>query len=125
MMLIIIRDVEVVPYVRMTKRGKWVDERAKRYLVNKEVIQYCIKGQMKKYGYEKLPGQTPLYVDLFLKVLSHQGHKCDIDNLAKAVLDACNNLVYPDDRWEEYNSRNEAKKEGILRALQILEFNTK
>ena len=46
---------------------------------------------------EPLPGQTPLFVDILLR--REHLHQRDADNEAKALLDAMNGIVYPDDRW--------------------------
>ena len=98
-MILEINDVIVKPYVRMTRRGKYVNKQAKVYMRNKFVLQFKIKEDMRKRGHQMFPGQTPLWAKIFIQVPSSQGHRCDIDNIAKAILDACNNIVYPDDRW--------------------------
>ena len=94
-----IDDIEIVPYVRMTRRGKFVSKRAQRYLASKDNITLRVKEQMQAQNYDMMPGQTPLWVCIDIHTPTSQGHKCDIDNLAKAVLDACNGVLWPDDRW--------------------------
>lgn len=98
-MLIRIEDVIVKPYVRMTRRGKFVKKDAMEYLASKEELQTKIKSYMNNHDLSMLPSHTPLEILIFFNVPSSQGHRCDIDNLAKAVLDACNHIVFEDDRW--------------------------
>ena len=97
-------DATIKPYVRMTKRGKYVDPQAMEYLASKGCLQVKIKELMSLHKIEMLPGQTALAVWITLGVPSKQGHRCDVDNLAKAVLDACNGILYPDDRWVDFLS---------------------
>ena len=94
-----IEDVSIKPYVRMTKRGKWVKPQAKEYLASKSNLQWKIKEAMQEHGYRMMPEKEPLYVSAIVLVHTSQGHRADLDNILKAILDACNGIVYPDDRW--------------------------
>ena len=85
----------VKPYVRMTRRSKHVNPQAIEYISSQEVLKLALKNQMVEHGWEMLPGQTPLTVSIWITPPSHRR---DIDNEAKAILDAMNELVYPDDR---------------------------
>jgi crossover junction endodeoxyribonuclease RusA len=84
------------PYVRMTQRGKWVKSEAREYLASKDRIGYDIAEQMRRRGQEMLPGQTPLWVEIRI---SPALHNRDLDNEVKALLDAMQSVVFPDDRW--------------------------
>jgi Holliday junction resolvase RusA-like endonuclease len=93
-------DKPVIPYVRMTRRGKHVVPRAIEYLANRDELAYEFKRQMEVDMFDK----TPLFVAIEFHVPISQGHKCDLDNLAKAVLDAMTGVVYRDDRWIDKES---------------------
>lgn len=97
-------DVIVKPYVRMTRRGKYVSLEAQEYLASKAELSYQIKQAMLAQGREMFPGQTPLSVVIALYAPSKPGHRCDLDNQVKAILDACNGIVFPDDRWVDWIS---------------------
>lgn len=86
---------EIKPYVRMTRRGKWCSPQAQEYLASKAAIQMQLKAQMA--GREPL-GREPLSVRLWIRV-SERLHTKDLDNQIKAILDACNGIVWADDRW--------------------------
>lgn len=94
-----IPNITIKPYVRMTKRGKYVDPQAQEYMASKDELAYRIKTAMRAQNAEMLPAQTPLSVDLTVTVPTSQGHRADTDNIIKAVLDACNGIAFPDDRW--------------------------
>lgn len=84
------------PYVRMTQRGKWTSQAAQEYLSSKMAMQLQLKAEM--VDRPMLPGQTPLRV---LITITHAGgfHHRDLDNEVKAILDAMQGIVFPDDRW--------------------------
>lgn len=86
---------EIVPYVRVG-RERWTD-RARRYFASRDAIQLQARAQMALRNREMLPGQTPLRI-----VTTFERRRlwtCDADNLFKAISDALNGIVYPDDRW--------------------------
>ena len=86
----------VKPYVRMTRRGMWVKPQAREYLASREALQWQLRREL--IDRPMLPGQTPLSVQLVI-THGHGFHNRDLDNEVKAVLDAMNSIVYPDDRW--------------------------
>ena len=98
-MILTIPDLPVMPYVRMTQKGKWSSPRAQEYLANRSCLEFGIKRALSEGGHYMLPAQTPLWIAIIYVAPREQGHRCDTDNLLKAVLDACNGIVYPDDRW--------------------------
>lgn len=85
------------PYVRMTQRGKFVRPNARAYLDSKMRMQLQLKREMDN-RHPMLPGQTPLYVYILIGH-SRGFHNRDLDNELKAILDAMQGIVFPDDRW--------------------------
>ena len=87
----------VKPYVRMTRRGKYIRPQAQEYLTSKRTLGWQMKATMSQHGWEMFP-RGPLSVACVF--FSRRGlHGRDLDNEIKAVLDAANGIVYPDDRW--------------------------
>lgn len=84
-----------IPYVRMTRRGKFVNPRAQAYLSSKDALALQMRAQMQQ---EPL-GREPLRVVLRFKYTRGADHRRDLDNEVKAVLDAANGVVWEDDRW--------------------------
>ena len=80
-----------VPAVRMTQRGKYLDK-SQRYLAYKEAVGWKAKEAM---GSRK-PTEEHLLVEIWFYIA---GRKiCDIDNLAKSIMDGMNKIVYLDDK---------------------------
>ena len=88
----------IVPYVRMTQRSKWADPRARNYLDSQAAIRRQLTSQLIEQAQEMLPGQTPLMVNIDFDI-GKQMHTTDCDNLIKAVIDAAQEVVYPNDCW--------------------------
>lgn len=88
---------KIIPAVRMTRRGKWTSQRAQDYLASKEAIGHQLKQQMRDNGWKMMPPQTSLAVEL--SIGTDKVNISDLDNLAKAVLDSANKIVYYDDCW--------------------------
>ena len=93
---------EVMPYTRMTQRGKYVKPNALRYLASQEEIRLHLWQQMAKNDYDMLPEREPLFVILYFYPPKNKAHTQDLDNILKAVLDACKDIVFQDDRWIDY-----------------------
>jgi hypothetical protein len=93
----VIANFHLLPAVRMTSRGKWVDPDAQRYLDNKAALSWEYKNIMNKNGWVILPPRQPLYIRW---MVSRSGplFKCDWDNLCKSLCDAAKGIVFPDDR---------------------------
>lgn len=89
-------DGRFKPYVRMTQRGKWVKPQAQEYIASKAALGFQMRVQMAQRGWDMLPGQTPLCVKVWI---SPPLHNRDLDNEVKALLDAAQGVVFPDDRW--------------------------
>ena len=105
----------IVPYVRMTRRGKFVDERAQRYLASQAVLRLQFRESLG--GRPMLPKGEPVCVTVYL--WAEKLHTCDADNQLKAILDAMRGVVYSDDRWVDWASITRAK--GKDRARVIVE----
>ena len=106
-MIILKIEADVIPYVRMTRRGKYVQPDAQRYLSNKEMLKLAIReakyNQLNDEQIKELYNnyqQTPLGMHVWIE--RPKIHTCDLDNLGKAVLDACNLILYRDDRWIDH-----------------------
>jgi len=92
---------KVKPAVRMTRRGKWLDDQAGEYIASQASLGLQFVAQMHGADWRRLPPQTPLGVIIEFQ---HAGgfHRADVDNQIKAILDAMNCVVYPDDRWVDH-----------------------
>jgi Holliday junction resolvase RusA-like endonuclease len=95
-MMEFIIEEPIFPYVRMTQRSKWIDPAATAYLRNKGVLKWILQNQMDAGDFLMLK-HAPMGCDLSFNV--QQLHKCDLDNLVKAVLDAAQGIVYANDCW--------------------------
>lgn len=74
----------------MTQRSKFT-KRAQRYLSYKQSVAIIARHQ-----YKDEPIKDKLAVNL--KVYLSGGNQGDIDNYFKSVTDACNKIIYKDDR---------------------------
>lgn len=86
-------ELEAVPLgrPRVTKCGTFLPARSQKFRAN---LQLLVRA-----AFHGTPYDTPLIVTLhFYKPRSPAARNYgDIDNLAKAVLDACNGLIWKDD----------------------------
>ncbi len=87
---------KIKPYVRQRRGSKRVNQQAAEYSYSQEALRWQMHLQMVQHGWTMLPGQTPLRLIL---IADWARHNHDLSNLLKAVEDAGNNLIYPDDRW--------------------------
>lgn len=110
---------KIVPYVRMTQRGKYVKKGAQDYLSSKASLGYAFKKQMEEYL--KINDKTPFEIEI--EYYAPNIFQFDLDNLVKAVLDAGNGIIYTDDRWCQSFERifKERKKFYYLRFI-VREF---
>ncbi len=90
---------DIVPYVRMTRRGKFVLERPMRYMASQDAIRYQCIERMREQGWEMLPSQTRLFVKITVFPARKVHHKQDLDNILKAILDAMQGVVFSNDLW--------------------------
>jgi len=111
-------DFRIKPYVRMTQRGMYVKPEALEYRACQKVMQMVVNAQMGANGWDMLPGQIPLRVTIrqeFEKAM----HNHDGDNVEKAILDAMNGIVYPDDRWVDELRRSRVKGKSDMTVVTI------
>jgi len=78
------------PAPRMTRRSKFVSEIAKRYLTQKETIQWLAKQA-------KLPLLYEGNISISIRFYFNDKRQRDLDNLMKSVTDALNGIAYKDD----------------------------
>ncbi len=79
-----------VPAVRMTKKSKFVNKQAKKYLQYKEHVGWTAK----KAGVRLLDGKVCIEIVIYLCGGTHG----DWDNYAKSICDGLNGIAYNDDR---------------------------
>ena len=107
-------DCEVVPYVRMTQKSKYVDDNAIRYLENKTDLKklMSIANHNREYYQEYyVPERCPFGAVVTFYV--NKMHHCDLDNQLKAIMDAGNGILYKDDRWcDEFGKTSRVLTKG-------------
>jgi Holliday junction resolvase RusA-like endonuclease len=86
------------PYTRMTRRGQWVDGRAKAYKASQAAIAWQLKAHMLDQGWDMLPARTPLRVSVLIQ-MAERLHCQDSDNQIKALIDSAQGVVFPNDLW--------------------------
>jgi Holliday junction resolvase RusA-like endonuclease len=82
----------------MTRRGKFVNERARAYLASQEAVAYQLETQMAQQGWSMLPKQTPLKAEIVVTVPKDL-YTFDGENTAKALLDSAQKIVFQNDCW--------------------------
>lgn len=107
---------KIIPYVRMTQRGKWVDERAQEYLSNKDELAR----QFRRQCPEMLPEQKPLLMVAIIETPTP--HKGDLDNICKAILDAAQGIVFRNDCWIDMISIQRKRAKEYKAQVQIEEL---
>ena len=102
----------IVPYTRVTQRSKH-GPRAMRYFTSQEKIGYQLKHQMRDNEWDMLPTSTPLRVEIH--IFRKGGlHTCDLDNQAKAILDAAQGIVFKNDLWiDDIEALRQLSDDGI------------
>lgn len=84
------------PYVRMTQRGKWVDKQAQEYLASKSALAWEYRQQMPDGVL--MFDRAPLKANIDITMTGGL-HRSDIDNQAKALIDAAQCIVFSNDCW--------------------------
>jgi crossover junction endodeoxyribonuclease RusA len=104
----------IMPYTRMTRLGKFVNDRAQEYMTSQEAIRWQITATMRREGYKMLPDKTPLAIMVDYWPPKGKGHVGDGDNILKAIIDAAQKIVFRNDGWfDEYHLyRHEAGGDG-------------
>ena len=88
---------KVVPYVRMTQRGKWVDRQAIRYMVWKEYFGRKLKEIIQASGFEMIPKGEPIWSTMVYELPGPRTPRFDLDNAIKGILDASQGIVFEND----------------------------
>lgn len=89
---------KIMPAVRMTYKGKFVNVRAQEYIASQTAIGLQIKYQMARQGWDMLPPKTPLKLEVTATV-PERLYTFDVDNIGKAVQDALQGIVLKNDCW--------------------------
>ena len=102
-----IENFKLIPYVRMTRRGKFVKKRALQYIQNQEELAWLIKihgrGAIKNF---------PVVLEGIV-VLKNLRVNADLDNYLKAVQDALVKAgILPDDCLKYIGKVEFAVKQG-------------
>lgn len=105
-------DFRIVPYVRQTKRGKYVKERAKKYNQNQIDLAWLLKvngrGKVDKF---------PVILKIRGSIADGRQMAADWDNISKAIQDAMVKArILPDDNLRyvsgaDVRLENKAKNE--------------
>lgn len=93
---------EIMPAPRLNRKSAFVEPRAQKYLAIKDSLGYQFRQQMTANGWGIFPEDVPLFIAFDVTIprnfVDRRGlHYCDWDNLTKAIQDAGNRIVYPDD----------------------------
>lgn len=105
----------IIPYVRMTRRGKFTSKRAQEYLASQERLAWQFKEQCP----EMLPEGTPLSIVAVIE--TPKLHTGDLDNICKAILDSAQGIVFHNDCWIDSISI-QRKKAGEYKAQVWIEL---
>lgn len=105
-----------VPAARMTKRSKYKNRQAQRYLIYKGVVGWCAKAA----GVKMTDKQVTVEIDVYIR-----GAGGDWDNYAKAICDGLNGVAYIDDqqviegrvRRHSCDQKKEERAEVIIREV--------
>jgi len=89
---------KIIPYVRMTQRSKYADERARRYGQSQKNIGWQLRQQMRYADAQMIDRGVRLAVSIRIRATGGL-HRWDLDNGIKALLDAAQEIVFADDRW--------------------------
>lgn len=109
-----------VPYVRMTRNGKFVKKNAQRYLTYKNTIGYIAKSQI------KAPSDKIIHINVLVYLngkTTPMGKDGDADNYLKAACDGLNKIAYIDDRqvWEAHVKKVPCDKKNERMEIMISE----
>lgn len=115
-------DIEghIVPCQRVNAKGKY-SPRAVRYHESQEAIKWQLRSQMQLYGMEMLPEKTPFKVSIEIEV-AKCAHCADSDNLAKALIDSMQGVVFKNDSYMDSLtvSRKQTGRDFVRMEVYIL-----
>ncbi len=116
---------KIKPYVRMTQKSKYKDPQALQYQTSQEAIGWSLKSQMTHNSYDTLPKKTPLMLAVWFSFPPKSNlHKADLGNLIKAVEDAAQGIVYPNDSWVDAHLSGRYVLENIDAYETIIKIST-
>lgn len=107
-------ETDFQPYTRMTQRGKYVIPKAIAYRASQRNLELRFKEAMKLNGWEPFE-RVPLAINVLITVREDL-HRSDLDNRLKALTDAAQKVVFPNDCWIDvaYIRRRLGPKDSIL-----------
>jgi len=108
---------DVVPYTRMTQRGKWVRGDAQRYLDSQEAVAWQYKIQMLENGWEMLE-RRPIWIKVKFVVRKNL-HRRDLTNSMKAIEDSAQGIVFPNDCWVDWAQQEREIGNGYVATVEI------
>lgn len=93
-------DHPVAPYLRRTHQGRF-SPRATAYHANQDALKTLLTLWMREGGFEPWGKDARLALGCEFRLSKRVGNT-DLSNLVKAIEDAGNGVLYPDDRqiWE-------------------------
>ena len=99
--LLITAAVPVMPYVRQTRNTRWRSDhpsgiRARAYNESQAYLKQAIWGIMLE---RELQPFDPVPLGMASSFWLERAGSTDLGNLEKALEDAANTILYPDDRW--------------------------
>ena len=108
-------DGPVMPYVRMTNKGKFVKytenqrgeivpSRQSLYLADRDRIVLAYREQMSRAGWTPFPSGVPLAFIVDYYAPPRKAHVGDTDNILKALKDAAQGVVFANDCWVDADS---------------------
>ena len=91
----------VMPYVRHTRTTRWrhghaSGVRARAYNESRAALRDALTGIMLAEGISPFPA---VKLGMASKFVMPKANVTDLGNYEKALEDACNGIVFPDDRW--------------------------
>ena len=93
--LALFMDYAIMPAVRQTQKSKNVNERAIKYNGQQAAVRDRLVLIMREHGIPEFAPKQKLRMKL--KVVRHTV-RGDVDNYCKAVMDACQGALYPNDK---------------------------
>lgn len=90
---------DVYPYVRMTRRSKYVEQRALAYQAWMARFRTALHELLMFRKLERLMVKKPMWIKITILEQKKVRHNRDLDNCVKAVIDACQGVLFHNDFW--------------------------